>query len=300
VTVSFQALGTTVVLAVLDDEVLPDARAALDRELALVDAACSRFRSDSELVRLNARAGRPTPVGAYLFEALKRAVEVAEATGGLVDPTVGRPLRLAGYDVTYAVVRSRDGSRFRPRFEAAPGWRCLELDEANRTVRTPVGVELDLGATAKALAADRAAQVAASASGSGVLVSLGGDIAVAGPCPGEGWPVGIADDHAGSAAEAVAIRAGGLATSSVTVRRWRCEEAELHHLIDPRTGRSASSRWRTATVAAQTCVDANAAATAAIMLDEAAPGWLNARRLPARLVTRAGSVERVQEWPVAA
>ena len=197
-------------------------------------------------------------------------------------------------------MRDRDGSHFRPRFEVAPGWRCVELDEANRTVRTPVGVELDLGATAKAFAADRAAQVAAAAAGSGVLVSLGGDIAVAGSIPDGGWPVGIADDHAGSPAETVTIRSGGLATSSVTVRRWSSEDAELHHLIDPRTGRSASSPWRTATVAARTCVDANAAATAAIILDDAAPQWLAARHLPARLVARSGAVARVQDWPVAA
>ena len=298
--VSFRALGTTAVLAVADESALPVAHAALDRELADVDAACSRFRDDSELVQLNARAGRRVEIGPYLAEALATALRAAEATGGLVDPTVGRSLRLAGYDVTFASVRTRDGARFEPRFAAAPGWRAVELDEERGTVRVPAGVELDLGATAKALAADRAARAAAESAGCGVLIALGGDVAVAGAPPAGGWPVGVADDHAGAAAETVALEGGGLATSSVTVRRWRGGDGELHHILDPRTGRPATTRWRTVTVAAGSCVDANVAATASILLDGDAPGWLRERALPARLVSRGGELARVNDWPAAA
>ncbi|HWX09085.1 MAG TPA: FAD:protein FMN transferase [Gaiellaceae bacterium] len=299
-TVSFPALGTTATLSVVDPERVTEARAALEHELSLVDAACSRFRGDSELARVNAASGRRVAIGAYLAEALHAALRAAAMTSGLVDPTVGRSLRLAGYDATFQLVRARDGATFRPQFERAAGWGSIELDDAQRTVRLPPGVELDLGATAKAFAADRAACAAADAAGCGVLVSLGGDIAVAGDGPAGGWPIGVGDDHAAGSDCCIAVETGGVATSSITVRRWRAGDAELHHVIDPRTGRSADTRWRTVTVAAASCLDANIAATAALLLDDAAPGWLAARALPARLVARDGTVERSTGWPEAA
>jgi thiamine biosynthesis lipoprotein len=95
----------------------------------------------------------------------------------------------------------------------------------------------------------------------------------------------------------VTIRDGGLATSSVLGRAWRRGGAWLHHIIDPRTGEPARSCWRTATVAAATCVDANVASTAAILRGEQAFGWLQGIQLPARLVRDDGSVVRVAGWP---
>jgi thiamine biosynthesis lipoprotein ApbE len=300
---SFPALGTTAVVALADPAGLEPARRALERELDAVDRACSRFRADSELGRLNTAARRPVRVSALLLEALRVALAAAQATDGLVDPTVGRTLRLAGYDRTFRLVAQRDGSRFHARFERVPGWTCVELDEARSTVRLPEGVELDLGATAKALAAERGAAAAHAASGAGVLVSLGGDIALAGEPPAEGWPVRIADDHAAgldAPGQTVALRGGGLATSGTTVRRWRCADGDLHHLMDPRTGRPAATPWRTVTVAAAGCIHANVAATAAVVLGDDAPVWLEARRLPARLVPRQGAPLAVAGWPAEA
>jgi thiamine biosynthesis lipoprotein len=168
-------------------------------------------------------------------------------------------------------------------------------------------VLLDLGATAKALAADRAATRIAEALGCGVLVNLGGDIRVAGPPPEGGWRIGIADDLAPddvpedvALAQTVVITAGGLATSSPKVRSWRRGAASLHHLIAPATGLPARTCWRTASVAAASCVDANAASTAAVIRGERAPGWLAAVHLPARLVRHDGTVRTVAEWPAQA
>jgi thiamine biosynthesis lipoprotein len=300
----FRALGTTAVLWVLDAPALAPALAALRRELDVLDRACSRFRDDSELARVNRGAGRAVAAGPVLRDAVRTALAAAEATGGLVDPTLGRHLRLAGYDRTFAPLgrRARAGSRA----EVGPArgaWRSVAVDEAAGTVRVPAGVELDLGATAKALAADRAAAAAAAAGRCGVLVSLGGDVAVAGGPPPGGWPVLLADDHAArvdSPGPVVGIASGGLATSSTTVRRWRAGDAELHHLIDPRTGRPARTPWRTVTVAAATCADANAASTAAVLLGEDAPRWLDERRLPARLVSHDDAATIAGGWPEAA
>jgi FAD:protein FMN transferase len=297
---ALQALGTTALVAVLRPESLQRARAVLEHELEAVDRACSRFREDSDLVRLNRSAGEHIAVSPYMLAALEVAVTAAAATDGAVDPTVGKALRLAGYDRTFSRVRLRDGCRFHVSAAAGGSWQRIELGLDRRTARIPAGVELDLGATAKALAADRAARAAANATGDGVLVSLGGDVAVAGDVPGEGWSVGLADDHAAlfpAGGPAVGIRSGGLATSGTSVRSWTTATGTAHHIIDPRTGIPAESPWRTVSVAAASCVDANTASTAAIVLGEDALKWLAERRLPARLVRADGSVACVAGWP---
>jgi thiamine biosynthesis lipoprotein ApbE len=297
---SVSALGTKAVIVVGDPDVLEAAHEVLTRELDAIDLACSRFRSDSELARMNASSGDEVHVSPLLLEALRTALDAAEATAGLVDPTIGRTLRLAGYDASFSVIRGRDGSLVRPSFVRDPDWRTVELDEARHTVRVPKGVELDLGATAKALAADRAARQAHAATGTAVLVSLGGDIAVAGEPPAGGWSVRVAEDNAApldAPGPTVGISSGGLATSGTTVRRWASAHGPLHHIVDPRTGRPANAHWRTVTVAAASCVDANTASTAAIVLGQHAPRWLLERGLPARLVRYDWVTSCVAGWP---
>jgi thiamine biosynthesis lipoprotein len=112
--------------------------------------------------------------------------------------------------------------------------------------------------------------------------------------------LGIADDHRTPPEQAparVSVRAGGIASSGVRVRRWRTASGEMHHILDPRTGRPAKSPWSTVTVAGATCLDANAASTAAIVLGADAPGWLADRGLPARLARLDGSTIAVAGWP---
>ena len=294
----FDALGTGVVLAVTEPAVLSPAGQVLRAELARVDQACSRFRADSELVSVNASGGRPVEVSPTLAAAVAVALQVAAETDGVVDPTVGRAIRLLGYDRDFASLPS-DALAY-PVVTTVPGWRAVRFDAERRTVYVPRGVELDLGATAKAWCADEAARACADATGAGVLVSLGGDTAVAGPAPDGGWLLRVCDrydDPPEAGGPTVAIEEGGLATSSTTRRRWRRGGHELHHVLDPATGQSADSCWRTVSVAAATCVAANAASTAAIVLGPLAPQWLEARLLPARLVAHDGAVTTTSGWP---
>jgi thiamine biosynthesis lipoprotein len=273
--------------------------AAVEEEISAIDLACSRFRPDSELTFLNSRAGTPTPVSPLLLQAVEVALEAARRSDGLVDPTVGGAMRVLGYDRDFGSMEKTAGPLV-VSVGRVPGWRLVAVDRQHSTVSIPAGVELDLGATAKALCADRAAAAAFSGAGTGVLVSLGGDMAVAGPAPDAGWSVLVTDDHAArldAPGQAVAIRSGGLATSGITVRHWVRGERQLHHLIDPATGLPARARWRTVTVTAQTCVDANTASTAAVVLGEAAPSWLAGQGLPARLVALDGTVTTVSGWP---
>jgi thiamine biosynthesis lipoprotein len=300
---TFRALGTFATLLVTDPDHLGPACDLLGAELDAIDAACSRFRADSELWRVNHARGRPVPVSPLFADALAVALAAAALTDGDVDPTCGRSLVRLGYDRDFASARRRTG-RLRRRAVPAGGWRRVGLDLDRREVTVPAGVMLDLGATAKALAADRAATAIEGAVGGGVLVNLGGDIRVAGDPPGDGWRVGIADDVGFDAStdsieprQVVTIRDGGLATSSTLGRAWRRHGADLHHIIVPATGRPAESCWRTVSVAAASCVDANIASTAAILRGGSASRWLDGLLLPARLVRHDGSTVTVGGWP---
>ncbi len=297
---SWRALGTLVQLVVTDPQDLAEAQRLLTAELSAVDAACSRFRPDSEIRSLRTARGRPVRISPLLAEAVGVALRAAQLTDGDVDPTVGAAMSAIGYDRDFDLV-PRTGPPLTVTARAIPGWREVHLEGQSLTM--PEGVQLDLGATAKAWAADRAVARVADNIDGGVLVSLGGDIAVAGQVPEGGWRIRV-QDVTGSPADPppgpyalVAIRDGGLATSSTAARRWQRGGDVLHHILDPRTGRPADAVWRTVSVAAGTCADANAASTAAVIRGRQALGWLARLGLPSRLVDVTGAVFTVAGWP---
>jgi len=296
-----RALGGLLRVVVTRPSRLSAAKAAVDRSLEEMDAAASRFRADSELSRINASPEREVRVTALLGRAISEALRGARLTRGAVDPTVGMALRLSGYDTDFAAMAA-DRGPIALVAERIPGWRAVRYHDQTRTLWLPRGVELDLGSTAKALAADMAAAAALKAAGEGgVLVSLGGDIAVAGEAPPGGWPIQVSEDSGASISddeETISINAGGVATSSTSVRRWTRGGVVLHHIIDPATGLPTAGPWRTATVVAGSCVDANIASTAAIVMGEVATAWLGEHMLPARLVGRDGAIVRTSRWPV--
>jgi thiamine biosynthesis lipoprotein len=267
-TASWPALGTTAIVRTDAPETLVAAYEAVAEELGRIDAAASNFRPDSELERLNRAAGLETPVGPLLHEAIAAALRGAQVSGGAVDPTL-----------------TGDHDR-------------VEL--YGTTARLPAGVRLDLGATGKALASDRAARAAANRTHASVLVALGGDIATAGPAPEAPWTVHVTDDHRSSPdalGQTVAIAGGALATSSTTTRRREAGDRIVTHIVDPFTGDSPAGPWRTVSVVAETCVDANIASTAAIVLGDAAIGRLETWGLAARLIGHHGEVVTVGGWP---
>jgi FAD:protein FMN transferase len=307
-TASWQALGTGVQLVVTAPGALAGARAMLEADIAAADRACSRFRPDSELVALD-RAGtgqrgrtRPVQVSPLLAEAIGVALRAARLTGGDVDPTVGAAMAAVGYDRDFQLIPA-DGPPLALTVRKIPGWREVRFDERTRMLSMPAGTRLDLGATAKAWLADRSAARIAAALGCGVLVGLGGDVAVAGDAPDGGWRIRVQDisglpgDPAEGPTAMVALLGGGLATSSTAARRWRRGGDVLHHILDPRTGLPAAPVWRTVSVAAPSCTEANTASTAAVIRGESAPAWLAVLGLQARLVDGSGLVHTVGGWP---
>jgi thiamine biosynthesis lipoprotein len=289
-TYRFDLWSTTGSVVVTEPAALPAVVEIVRDGLDEVDRACSRFRDDSELARLAPGSRRLSPL---LADLVGTALDAAEASGGLVDPTVGRSVEALGYDRSLELLPP-DGPAVRI-VPAVPGWRRVRL--YGDRLELPDGVLLDLGATAKARAADLTAQRAAETVGVGVLVELGGDIATAGPAPDGGWQV-LVRDTADDPACQVSLAAGSaLATSSTVRRTWRRGGVSLHLIVDPRTAAPAAPVWLSATVAAPTCTEANTASTAAVVLGREATSWLAMRGLTARLVDRRHRVVRVGGWP---
>jgi thiamine biosynthesis lipoprotein len=264
-------------------DALAEATSLLGAQLADVELAASRFRPDSEVSRIAASDAGEHLLSPLLARMLAAALAAAEQTGGSVDPTIGTVLaRLAA---TAPAPRASTVRR--------TSWRDVELD--GRVLRMPPRTLLDLGATGKALAADEAAERIAAAVGCGVLVSLGGDLRTAGPAGGPPWTV-LVRDRAGEPASLVDLPvSGAIATSSSLHRRLTPELA--HHVIDPWTDSAVDPVWRTVSVAAETCLEANTWSTAALVAGAAAPDLLAQTGLPARLVGADGAVTHVGGWP---
>ena len=298
----FRAIGTTVRLLTTDPRSLEPATDLLRRHLAALDLAASRFRLDSEVSKLAAQTGAGPArlvVSAELAGSVRAALHAARITDGLVDPTVGSAVVVSGYDADMDVVRARRGPSGTATGAGAPvpGWRSVTIDP-DGLLTVPRGCLLDLGASAKAHAADVVAARLAARFAGGFLVNLGGDIALSGDDPRDGWCIAV-EGSTSAAPELVALTSGQcIATSSTRLRTWQGPDGEhRHHIVDPRTGRTAPARWAEATCVAATALEANAASTAAVVLGTDAPDWLAAQGIPARLERIDGSVVHTPGWP---
>jgi thiamine biosynthesis lipoprotein len=301
----------TVARLVVSDPARLDAAAELVRaELVAVDEACSRFRTDSEVRDVLRARGRPITVSVRLAELVRAALDAAIDTDGDVDPTLGLAMSALGYDRDFADI-ALGATAMRPDLTTLPiaDWLGVRLDGRELTV--PPGVLLDLGATAKAFAADRCAAIVSDRCGTGVLVALGGDIATASPGGGDisngtddttggSWRVRVQDGPHEPACTISLPAGAALATSSTIGRTWSAGTRRLHHILDPRTGQPAPQIWRTASVAAYTCVRANTLSTAALVRGARARRWLATLGAPARLVAIDGRVTTLGTWPAEA
>jgi thiamine biosynthesis lipoprotein len=259
------------------------------------DAACNRFRSDSEISRLNA-----SPTGTYaiseIFElALAGALRAGRATDGLCDPTVLPALLALGYDRDYDELLRRDQNDGHDPVKPL-GLGAICLDREGHTVSLAPDCQLDLGASAKALVVDFVANEIGSTGG--VVVEIGGDVAVRGESAEGPWAIGISDTLTTNGREPrVSVDRGGIATSSLTTRTWRSGDRVANHIIDPRTGSFAAGVYSTATVSAESCLMANAFSTAALLWGEDAGYYIGQAGWSARLVRADGTAEFVGGWP---
>ena len=272
---SFHAMGTTVVVGGANLA----QRIAVRELFAEWDAVFSRFNPHSELSRVNRTAADYIVVSSLFARVVRAALDAAASTGGLVDPTLGVAIEAAGYDRDFAELDDDP----RPAGATAAGsWRSVQI--AGNLLTRPRGVKLDLNGVVKGLAVDEALRLL----GAGGFVSAGGDVGSNGDVV-----VGLPDG------DSVMLRSGGIATSGSTARRWLRGGVQQHHLLDPTSGRPASSCWDEVTVVAKDCVTADIAAKAAYLSSADGPAWLDGRGLAGRFTRDGGRYEN-ERWTRAA
>jgi FAD:protein FMN transferase len=291
---SFPAMGTTI--SVLAPE--QDAEAARDATrwlLAEWEALLSRFRSDSELSRLNARAGEWVAVGPLLFTVTATALEAARATNGVFDPTLLRQLVSLGYDRTFHALPPV-APPVSEVIQPGGGWRRIKLDHDERRVFLPAGVALDFGGIAKGMAVDAAVDRLREIGVACGCVNAGGDLATFGALPdGDGWPIGV---EGACATRMITLRRGALATSGIANRQWRQGAFVRRHILDPRTSMPAETGLWSVTVAAPHCGQAEAAAKAAFILGpREGARFLDERNLAGLFAHEDGSWQTAGDWP---
>lgn len=241
---TFRAMGTDIELLV-DADTAERALAAAAAEFERLESLLSRFRDSSELSRLN-RSGS-IEVSPDLQRVVELALDARTRTGGRFDPTVHDAVVSAGYDRTFAEVAADAPERAGP---AVPARGDVRVDEGRITLGE--GVRIDLGGIGKGYAAERAAEVLATAGP--CLVNAGGDIATRGGV----WPVGV---ETATSTITLELSGGALATSGRDRRTWRRAGRTLHHVIDPRTGAPAATDVLRVTVVAPDAVEAEVFAT---------------------------------------
>ncbi len=317
--IEFRAMGCHMMAAIdSDSPTAADLLAQVPGWFAEWERRLSRFREDSELVRLNHLAGAPVPVSSVLWEVVQTALQAAMDSDGLVTPTLLEALEAAGYDRSFEALLDNNGpSMARPmppiRRKATPratgDWRAIRVDARRRTIHLPSGMRLDLGGVAKGWAADRAARRLSTLAPA--LVDAGGDIAVSGPMSdGQKWPIGVvvppvrghgsSDGHEHSCVSPdspslpplLMVARGGIATSGRDYRRWLKDGLWQHHILDPRTGRPADTDVVSATAVAPTARQAEVAAKVALVLgSKLGLAWIEARPgLAALLVLEDGRI----------
>jgi thiamine biosynthesis lipoprotein len=294
-------MGTVVTI----DAVGVERDAAIDRAFEwfrLVEATCTRFEPQSELCQLTTRPGSAVTVSRLLFEAIRFAIGVAEASEGAFDPTIGATLQRRGFDREHrtglaapVMVEPSDGVSFRD----------VTLDEEAQTVTLQRPLLLDLGAVAKGLAVDLAARELAPLGN--FAIDAGGDLYLGGRNhDGESWSIGIRHPRQpGTCIAAVRVSDRAICTSGDYERQMPGQpttpgartSGSDHHILDPRSGTSPVDT-ASVTVIAPSAMLADALATTAFVLgpDEGRK-WLEHMGVEGLIVTSALGVIQTQGWP---
>jgi thiamine biosynthesis lipoprotein len=260
---SFRSMGTNVELVGPVHDAFALAARAVEATFVREDARFSRFRAESELSHVNRHSGEPTEISPTFAAVTRVALDAAERTAGVFDPTLLEAIVAAGYDRDFDELLAGARIAVRPG-RPGGGWREIRLDGS--TIELPARVGLDLGGIVKGWTADIAADAATAAGLPWVLVNAGGDLRIAGDAPELAIAVEDPQDAAASIGT-LRVSSGAVATSSVTKRAWG---EGLHHLIDPSTGAPSRGSALQATICAPTCTDAEVLATLALLEGTAA------------------------------
>jgi len=267
-------MGGTVLMILCADrpEDAEMAAAAAFARLDALDRIMSDYRPESELMRFSAVSGRAIAVSDDLFRVLDRSIQVARATDGAFDPTIGPVVRL------WREARRTGELPSSPEIAEAMtriGYRLMTLDPGARTVTLHrPGMQLDLGGIGKGFGADEALRTLRAHGITSALVDLGGDIALGDPPPNKaGWSIAIDPVPDGAAAEIRTLSNVGVATSSDQVQFIELGGVRYSHIVDPRTGLGVTNRFSVVVIAPDAAT-ADALASAFSVLGDDAPDTL--------------------------
>lgn len=293
---TFPAMGTTVVVIAPDHA--SDAALSLTRDLFEEwEQTFSRFRADSELSRLNARAGLRVSVSPLMLRVLSAALDAARSTRGIFDPTILLRMIEIGYDRSFEQLAPQQPAALAGRHAQTGGWRFIEVNAARLMARLPAGIGLDFGGIAKGMAVDAALALLEERGLTPAMLNAGGDLAIRGFPPDEpNWPIAIPGKDEGWV---IGLERGAVATSGVARRHWRQGDIERNHLIDPRTGEPAQSALWSVTTIAGACAQAEVAAKTALILGrEQGERFIESAHLAALLIGDDGVWSVAGAWPV--
>ncbi len=291
----FNVWGVSGSLTVASEDYLSFAVERLEYWLAAINVAANRFTDESEISRLNHSAGRPMKYSPAFELCLDTAISAYEQTQGACSPTVLPSLLALGYDRDYDEVATDSSIAVRPT-RPSLGLDAIQINRAEQTVQLLDGCQLDFGATAKALTCDLVANDVGLTGG--VVVEIGGDVALRGEGPDGLWAIAVSDSlEASDHDPRLGLTNAGVATSSRVIRVWQGGGQRLNHIINPFTGGSVDGPYGSASVVAASCVEANAFSTAALVWGEEASYRIAQAGLSARLVRTEGAVDLVGAWP---
>jgi thiamine biosynthesis lipoprotein len=240
-TLRFRAMGSDCHVIVVGGP--PGAAADARDRIGDLEERWSRFRSDSEISRLNAQAGTPLAVSADTRLLVTRAIEAWRLSGGAFDPTLLGAVLRAGY------VHSLERGPITARGASTLLTGCTDIVVDGDTVCLPGGTGFDPGGIGKGLAADIVVAELVEAGVAGACINVGGDLRVAGAAPdGRSWTVAVEHPWQRTPLALLGLNAGAVATSTTLRRRWEVDGQSLHHLIDAGTGEPSASDLTLASV----------------------------------------------------
>ena len=292
----FRAMNTAVELMAVDWQQTALLQEA-EQTFHDVEARFSRFRAESELSLLNARAGEPCAVSPQLLQILEGAVYFHRLTGGIFDPAILPDLEAAGYDRSFEFVTPTTAAAVtRPEHRPA-SIAELQIDRQRQTVTAPTHLRIDLGGIGKGYTVDAAAHILLPARD--FLINAGGDIFASGnSSDGAGWPVAVSDPFDEQHdLDVVTLHDEAVATSTTARRRWERGGTWHTHIIDPRSGLSVDNDVVSATVIAPTATEADVFAKTALLLGVAAgERFLEKQNTSGFFVLSDGAVHRTAAW----